>query len=313
MVMTRLGSVELRHLATFVAVAEEGSFTRASGRLHVVQSAVSASVRRLEREMGTALFNRTTHQVELSDAGRALLPEARRTLAAAATARDVVDEVRGGMRGTVALGTMQGQVMRAISVPALLAAFRFERPAVDVQVSHGGGSDVMADQVREGRLDLAFLSFPGRRSPGLRLTVLASEIVCLVCAPDHPLARRVDVELEDLADETFADHPEGWGTRATTDRSLADAGVRRDVAYELNDTATLIEFVRQGLAIALIPPSLAAGADGLAFVPLRRHAPVFRTSIAAPADRPLGPPAQALLELVMRRSSSGPTEPAPVA
>ncbi len=70
--------------ATFVAVAEEGSFTRASGRLHVVQSAVSAGVRALERELGSPLFDRTTHQVALTDAGRALLPEARATLAAAA-------------------------------------------------------------------------------------------------------------------------------------------------------------------------------------------------------------------------------------
>ncbi len=123
----------------------------------------------------------------------------------------------------------------------------------------------------------------------------------LACAPGHRLATRADVELSELADETFADHPEGWGTRAATDRSFAAAGVRRRVAYELNDnTATLVEFVRHGLAIALIPPSLAAGAGGLTFVPVRHHAPVFRTLIAAPSDRPLGAPARALLELATR-------------
>ncbi|MEA2443482.1 MAG: hypothetical protein QOJ12_774, partial [Thermoleophilales bacterium] len=95
--------MELRHLATFVAVAEEGSFTRASDRLHIVQSAVSAGVRTLERELGAALFDRTTHQVELTDAGHALLPEARTTLAAARAAREAVDQVRGGLRGTVTL------------------------------------------------------------------------------------------------------------------------------------------------------------------------------------------------------------------
>src|SRR5919198_245380 len=101
--------MELRHLATFVAVAEEGSFTRAAGRLHVVQSAVSAAVRALERELGVTLFDRSTHRVELTDAGRALLPEARRTLAAAAAARDAVDQLRGGLRGTVRLGMMLSQ------------------------------------------------------------------------------------------------------------------------------------------------------------------------------------------------------------
>src|SRR3954470_9087378 len=120
--------MELRHLATFAAVAEEGSFTRAAGRLHVVQSAVSSGVRALERELGVTLFDRTTHRVELSDAGRALLPEARRTLAAAEAARDAIHQLRGGLRGTVRLGVMLTQRAAAVSVPRLLAALRDEHP-----------------------------------------------------------------------------------------------------------------------------------------------------------------------------------------
>jgi DNA-binding transcriptional LysR family regulator len=157
--------VELRQLATFVAVAEESSFTRASDRLHVVQSAVSAGVRKLETELGASLFDRSTHRVKLTDAGLALLPEARATLAAAAAARDAVDEVRGGLRGTVALGTMQAQGMRAIDLAGVLAAFRGEHPGVEVRIRHAGGSSEMAQQVREGRLDLAFVALPGRSPP----------------------------------------------------------------------------------------------------------------------------------------------------
>src|SRR5579872_965288 len=113
--------MELRQLAVFVAVAEEGSFTRAADRLHIVQSAVSAGVRNLETELGATLFDRSTHKVQLTDAGRALLPEARATLAAATAARDAVDAVGGGVRGTVLLGTMQAQGMRAaIDLPRLL-------------------------------------------------------------------------------------------------------------------------------------------------------------------------------------------------
>src|SRR5450755_2301737 len=74
--------MELRQLASVVAVAEEASFTRAADRLHVVQSAVSAGVRKLEKELGAMLFDRSTHSVKLTDAGRVLLPEARATLAA---------------------------------------------------------------------------------------------------------------------------------------------------------------------------------------------------------------------------------------
>jgi len=153
--------VELRQLATFVAVAEEGSFTRAADRLHVVQSAVSAGVRNLEKELGVMLFDRSTHSVKLTDAGGALLPEARATLAAAQAAKDAVDEARGGLRGTVVLGTMQAQGMRAVDLAGILAAFRAEHPAVEVEIRHVGGSSEMADEVRGGRLDLAFVALPG--------------------------------------------------------------------------------------------------------------------------------------------------------
>src|ERR1700753_1248585 len=139
--------MELRQLAVFVAVAEEGSFTRAADRLHVVQSAVSAGVRNLERELGASLFDPSAPRVQLTDAGNALLPEARTTLAAATAARDAVDAVRGGIRGTVLLGTMQAQGMRAIDVPGLLAEFRQEHPHVEVRIRHAaGGSAEMAAQ-----------------------------------------------------------------------------------------------------------------------------------------------------------------------
>jgi DNA-binding transcriptional LysR family regulator len=95
-----LREVELRQLRTFVAVAEEGSFTLAADRLHVVQSAVSATIRGLEAELGVRLFDRSTRRIELSDAGRALLPDARRTLAAAALAEDAVAQVGSGLSGT---------------------------------------------------------------------------------------------------------------------------------------------------------------------------------------------------------------------
>jgi DNA-binding transcriptional LysR family regulator len=173
--MSRIAGMELRHLTVFVAVAEEASFTRAADRLHMVQSAVSASVRGLERELGAALFDRTTRRVELTDAGDALLPEARQVLAAVTVAREAVDQVSGGLRGTLRLGTMQGQAMRPISVPRLVAGFRAEHPGVEVHVSHTGGSVAMAEQVRTGRLDLAFVSLPDRRPSGLTLTPISSE------------------------------------------------------------------------------------------------------------------------------------------
>lgn len=293
--------MELHQLETFVAVADEGGFTRAADRLHVVQSAVSASIRKLEAELGVTLFDRSTHHVALSDAGRVLLPEARATLAAAASAREAIEQHRGGLRGTVALGTMQGQAMRAIGIAEVLAAFRRSHPGVEVRVGHGGGSAAMADAVRDGRLDLAVVSLPEADPPGLVLRPLAREPIALAVAPDHPLARRRQVSLAALRDEPFVELPPGWGTRMVVDRAFAAAGIERTIAYEVNDTAAVADFVAHGLAVSLMPPSHSVAEPGtVVFVPLRGRAPCFEIAVVTPAERRVGAAARALVETIER-------------
>ena len=297
--------MELRQLATFVAVAEEGSFTRASDRLHVVQSAVSAGVRNLERELGAALFDRSTHKVQLTDAGRALLPEARATLAAARAARDAVDAVRGGVRGTVLLGTMQAQGMRAVDLPGLLAEFRTDHPLVEVHIRHAaGGSSEMADQVREGRLDLAFVALPTHELPGVELTPLAREPIMVLAPATHPLAKRRTVTLTAVAKEPLVEFPESWGIRMANDRAFAATGLTRTITYEVNDTAAVIEFVRHGLALGMVPASLVDSSDELRLIPIRGRAPEFLTAIATPSNRRLTAAARALLDTITRHVSS---------
>ena len=294
--------MELRQLVTFVAVAEEGSFTRAADRLHVVQSAVSAGVRNLEKELGVMLFDRSTHRVKLTDAGRALLPEARATLAAAQAARDAVSEARGGLRGTVGLGTMQAQGMRAVDLAGILATFRAEHPGVEVEIRHVGGSSEMADEVRDGRLDLAFVALPGDGPSGLELIPLAREPIMLAVAAGHPVADKADIGLAALRDETLVDLPTGWGIRMAVDRSFVAAGVTRTVAYEVNDTATMVDFIRNGLAAGLLPRSLVEPSEGIAFVPIRDHPPQFQTAIAIPANRLLTAATRAMLETIKRHA-----------
>jgi DNA-binding transcriptional LysR family regulator len=302
--------MELRHLATFVAVAEEGSFTRAAGRLHVVQSAVSSNVRALERELGVTLFDRTTHRVQLSEAGRAFLPEARRTLAAAASARDAVDKLRGGLLGTVRVGMMLAPRQAGISVPRVVAALREDHPGIEV-VLEIGATTLNAERVRRGRLDIAFVGLAAGSVPDLELTPLLSETMQLVVAPDHALATRDSVALDELGGETFVDGPPEWGTRIANEQAFAVAGVRRTVAYEVADLSLTVDFVRYGLAVALVPPTW-ADAEGVVMVPVRPPAPEFTISIASPADRELGAAARVVHELALRLAllpAAGPGAP----
>ncbi|MFG2357299.1 LysR family transcriptional regulator [Streptomyces sp. NPDC048521] len=122
--------VELRQLEHFIAVAEELGFTRAARRLHVVQSGVSAAIRSLERDLGGALFERTSQQVRLTGAGAALLPEARATLHAAQAAQDAVRAAQDTLRGTVNVGAMAS--VEVVDLPALLGQLHARHPAIDV-------------------------------------------------------------------------------------------------------------------------------------------------------------------------------------
>jgi DNA-binding transcriptional LysR family regulator len=299
--------MDLRQLEAFVAAAEEGGMTRAADRLHVVQSAVSASLRRLEAELGAPLFERRARGVSLTDAGRALLPHAREALAAAAAGRDAVDGVLGGLRGVVRLGILQSPPGARVSVPGLLRDFRDRHPGVELRIGHLGGSAEMAAHVADGVLDLAFVALSARDAPaGVRFEPLASEPMRLICAAEHRLAREPSVRLEELAGEAFAETPPGWGTRVAADRAFAALGLTRTAAFEVNDVPTVIDLVRNDLAVALLPGSFVAGDPGLAAVALRGSPLSFEIALARPSARRLGAAAVALADLILSRSRAAP-------
>jgi DNA-binding transcriptional LysR family regulator len=288
--------MELRHLEHFVAVAEERSFTRAAGRLHLVQSALSVSIRSLEGELGARLFERTTREVALTDAGRVLLPEARRTLEAAASARAAVLGAQAGLRGTLRLGMMQ--VISPVDVGSLVARFHRERPLVAImpRSATSGGSAEMMQEVRQGVLDVAFVAASGPDLPGLVTTTVVSEPVLLACPPGHPLAGRDSVSASELASEPFVDYTPGWGTRTAADHVFALAGIERLIGIEVSDASIHASLVRARLGLAILPRSMVDDA-GLVGVPLR-PAVTFSVAFVVGADRPLSPVTRAFAELV---------------
>jgi DNA-binding transcriptional LysR family regulator len=301
--------VELRHLEYFVAVAEEEHFTRAAERLHVAQSGLSASIRSLERELGAPLFVRSTRRVALTEAGRALLAEARRTLASVAAARSAVAAVQGLLRGTVSIGTEQ--CLAAIDLPTILARFRTVHPGVEIRLRQAGSSGLV-EEVRTGGLDLAFVALSGSRAPaGVGLTPLATEPMMLVCHPDHPLATHEAVDWPQLQDEVFVDFHSDWGARQITDRAFGAAGLERKVALEVNDVHSLLDFVAGDLGVALVPRPIAYKKNKkVRAVPLRATAPAWVVSVAVPSNGPANPATDALLAIVRESTSAQDAAPA---
>jgi DNA-binding transcriptional LysR family regulator len=285
--------VELRQLEYFVAVAEESHFTRAASRMHVAQSGLSASIRALEKELGAALFRRSTRQVQLTAEGEAFLGEARRALSATSAGRDAVAAVQGLVRGSLAIGSLQ--CLYSLHLPAALSGFLTVHPGLDVRLQHGGSTELV-EQVRAGRLDVAFVSRPARCPDDVRIAPLGSEALVLACSLDHPFATRRSVKPLELADERFVDFQAGWGTRDLADAVLAEAGAHRKVALEITDVHSLLDLVIAGLGVALVPETFAHKTDRAAFVELDGDVPAWET--VSVTTNPTSAAATAFLEHV---------------
>jgi DNA-binding transcriptional LysR family regulator len=187
--------VEIRQLAYFAAVAEELSFGRAAERLHIVQPAVSQQVRRLERELGVPLFDRSSRHVRLTAAGERLLPETRAVLAAADQVRQVAASIAAGADGTMRVGTSQGLGERLDHV---LGRLQETAPGLRVRLVSAPVTERIA-QVRGGELDAAFVRGT-LAAPGVELLPIWQEPLTIALPARHPLAAQPAVRLSELGE-----------------------------------------------------------------------------------------------------------------
>ena len=246
--------VELRHLQHFIAVAEERNFTRAAQRVHIVQSALSTSIRALEEELQARLFVRSTRQVQLTPAGRAFLEKAREALRVIDVGCETVANIEGLRSGSLSIGTVHS-LPAFLDLPSLIARFHAASPGIEVRLRQGD-SVGLVEQLRAGSLDLAFL--PLLDPPDDIVTgIVACEDLVVATPANHALAGRKGVPLRDLVDYSFVDFEIGWGTRALIDRAFAQAGIQRRTVFDVTDLETIVELVGHGLGIALLPESIA--------------------------------------------------------
>ena len=218
--------MELRQLEYFVTVAEEANFTRAAARLHVAQPGVSAQVRRLERELGEELFDRSGRRVRLTEVGAAVLPYARAALSSVSGARATVAEFTGLVRGHVTVGMVTSMSTHALDLPGLLSDFHRRHPEVEITLSEAG-SGVLLDRLQAGRIDGVFAGLAGDPPPGVDIQVITDEPLVAIVARDDPMAARDTITLEELAGHALIGLSPGTGIRACGRRRSPPRGSGR--------------------------------------------------------------------------------------
>lgn len=247
--------MELRHIAGFVAVAEELHFGRAATRLHMAQPPLSQQIRQLERDLGVQLFERTTRSVRLTSAGQAMLEPARAVLAHVETAVRSAQAGGRGEVGRVAVGFAGASTQE--TVPRLTRAVRVRHPGIELVLRGQTYSGEALSLLAEGHLDLSFLRLPVRRA-GVSTRVIEREELVAALPSDHPLAQQDRIRLVDLAEEAFVSFP-GLGGSAVREglvQACLGAGFSPRIVQEAPDSYTILALVAAGVGVTLTVSSV---------------------------------------------------------
>jgi DNA-binding transcriptional LysR family regulator len=242
--------MELSQLRTFREVAEALSFTRASQKLNMTQSAVSHQIKALERELGEPLFIRAKRGVKLSDAGKLALEYAERILEEADSLRE---RIAGGDREP------HGRVRAAAATQAfvhlfagLFESFMREHEGIELSFRTTATTEQTVSDILNGAADVGFASMPVY-SPALQVTELFEDELVLVVGARHPLARARELKTNELRRERFILFEQGASIRRATDAFFKRVELGPDLALESNDTYFIKLMVEHGLGVSLLP------------------------------------------------------------
>lgn len=245
-------NVELRHLRSFVAVAEELNFTRAAERLYLTQQALSSQIRQLEDRIGTKLLERDTRRVDLTPAGSALLESARPLIVGAEQAVAAAQQA-GGQTRTLRVGFVAAVTHAQLG--DALEAFAQANPDVNLRIHFGELTDPSGG-IRSGAADVAAVHGPFD-SGDLELAYLWSDPLVVAMAADHLLAARVELAIEEVLAEPTFDFP-------TADRLWRDfwmltkhrGGRPPRIVAQFSTLDALVQALRAGLGIHVTTPDL---------------------------------------------------------
>ncbi len=280
--------MEIRHVAAFLAVAEELHFGRAARRLRMAQPPLSQRIRALERELGVALFERNTRSVRLTSAGQAFLDPARRVLDDLDLATRAARAGGRGEYGRVTVGFAGASAHE--SLPLLTRAVRASHPGIELVLRGQTYANTALARVADGSLDLGFVRSPAPQ-PGVATRIVDEEEMLCALPADHRLARHDRVPVGELAGEPFVSFPAGAGSsvRDATLRACLTAGFHPRIVQEAPDTHTILALVAAGVGVTLtLTTCRHVQQTGLVY---RRPAGEPMTLVSALAWRPDNPSA----------------------
>src|ERR1700693_4953753 len=240
--------MELSQLEVFLMVAREGRFSRAAEKLYRTQSAVSQTIRKLEEELGEALFDRSSREGVLTDAGRTLQEYAEKLLNLRADAHEALVELRELQKGKLVIAANE---FTALYLLPVLAEFRRLHPMIKITVQRALGSRI-PDDVLQHSAEVGVLTYDPQE-PRLRSLVVYLDELVLVVPPKHPLASAQEVSIRQLGAESFVAHIVSSPYREKVLQTFQKHKTPLHMGLELPTLQAIKQFVAMGSGVALMP------------------------------------------------------------
>jgi LysR family carnitine catabolism transcriptional activator len=242
-------NITLRQFEILAAAADSATFSAAAKHLGISQPALSEAIRRIERETGMALFERTTRSLRLTDAGRHAAAIAREAVRDFNCAMDRMKLGAGGKHGRITIASLPSIVCTVM--PGVLADFMRGHPGVDTTL-HDVQHERAMEMIGEGQADIAITIKPAQ-SDDLSFDAVAFDTAYLVCRRDHGLARRKSVRWRDLADVPFIGITRISSVRRLTDAAFVHGEMSVEPRYEVEQVPSAIALVEAGLGVTALP------------------------------------------------------------
>ena len=241
--------MEIHQLRYFVAVAEEGSFSRAAAKVRVAQPSLSQQIRKLEAEVGQPLFDRLPRSVVLTEAGRCLIDYARQILSSIDDARRCVGDLKGEIGGKLAVGAIP--TIAPYVLPDLVGKFQKHYPEVTLEIVEDV-TEGITRRVEAGELDVALAS-TCHSSPTLRRESVGNEPLLALLPERHPLAKKTLVELDDLKSQRFLLLHEMHCLSQQVHHLLEARRLRPEIALAGSQLGTIANMVAAGIGVSIVP------------------------------------------------------------
>jgi len=294
--------MELRQVRYVLAVAEERSFSRAANRLHLAQPSLSQQIAKLEKLLGVTLFHRLPQHVELTDAGQRFVQVAQTLVDLSEGLEREMRSYAVGESGKLMVGSLP--ITGAYVLPQVISAFTQRFPGVELQLMEDTSSHLEQLLVR-GKIDVSLLTMP-IGDPSIETIPAINEEIFLALPPQHPLAKRKEIDLAEVSDQPFILLKEGQGFRTISLRLCELAGFRPRIVFESSNIQTVQSLVSAGMGLSFAPKMIATAPGSTeppVYVPLTSK-PSRTLVVAYRKDRPLSKPAEAFVRILVEKGGT---------